>query len=153
MGGLVARGRVLAAGVAAAAALALTACGGGGAAETTPEGLTRVQVAFNPASQFAPMFAGMEQGIFARHGLELEIVPQTDVAAIVSGLASGQYDFGFATAVHLVTPAPTTSRWSPSPPRTASRPPRRRRRWGTRWSRARTRASPAPPTWAGARSP
>ncbi|GAA0906433.1 hypothetical protein GCM10009559_74860 [Pseudonocardia zijingensis] len=89
-----------------AVALLSAACGGGGSAggvgEPGADGATTVQVAFNPASQFAPMFVGMEKGIFAEHGLKLEIVPQTDIAAIISGLASGQYDFGFATAVHLV---------------------------------------------------
>ncbi|MEV1128762.1 ABC transporter substrate-binding protein [Agromyces sp. NPDC049794] len=60
-------------------------------------------VAINPSSQFAPMFYGMESGIFEEHGLELEIVPQTDVAAIVSGIASGTYDIGFATVVHVIT--------------------------------------------------
>lgn len=90
-----------------AAVLLAAACGGGGGSaggvgEPGEDGITTVQVAFNPASQFAPMFVGMERGIFAEHGLQLEIVPQTDIAAIISGLASRQYDFGFATAVHLV---------------------------------------------------
>jgi NitT/TauT family transport system substrate-binding protein len=86
--------------------LSVTACGGGssdaGVGAPGENGVTTVQVAFNPASQFAPMFVGMKEGIFASHGIQLEIVPQTDVAAIISGVASRQYDFGFATAVHLV---------------------------------------------------
>ena len=96
--------------VAAATALAvLTACGGGG---TTPEGgggddgapeKPSLTIAINPSTQFAPLYYGIEQGIFEEHGLELEVVPQTDIAAIVSGLASGTYDFGFATVVHVVT--------------------------------------------------
>jgi NitT/TauT family transport system substrate-binding protein len=49
------------------------------------------------------MFYGMDSGIFKDHGLELKVVPQTDVAAIVSGIASGSYDFGFATVVHVLT--------------------------------------------------
>lgn len=59
-------------------------------------------IAINPSSQFAPLYHGVESGIFEAHGLELEIVPQTDVAAIVSGIASGSYDFGFATVVHVI---------------------------------------------------
>ncbi|MGY1718647.1 ABC transporter substrate-binding protein [Blastococcus sp. SYSU DS0552] len=92
----------------AAVLLSLTACGGGdeggsdASGSTGSGGVTTVQVAFNPASQFAPLFLGMEDGIFEEHGLELELVPQTDIAAIISGLASGQYDFGFATVVHLI---------------------------------------------------
>ena len=30
-------------------------------------------------------------------------MPQTDIAAIVSGIASGTYDLGFATVVHVLT--------------------------------------------------
>lgn len=90
-----------------AALLGLTACGGdsddgGGSAAAAEGGVTTVTVGYNPASQFAPMFVGMDQGIFEEHGVELELVPQTDVAAIISGVASGQYDFGFATVVHVI---------------------------------------------------
>jgi NitT/TauT family transport system substrate-binding protein len=101
-------GRRLASVAAAGAAVLLTATGcgssdeGGSSAAADEGGLTTVTVSYNPASQFAPMFVGMEQGIFAEHGLELELVPQTDVAAIISGVASGQYDFGFATVVHVI---------------------------------------------------
>lgn len=66
------------------------------------DAVQKVTVAYNPAAQFAPMFVGMEAGIFKKHGLELDIVPQTDVASIVSGVASGQYNFGFATVVNVV---------------------------------------------------
>jgi NitT/TauT family transport system substrate-binding protein len=102
-------GRRLTSTVAAGAALLLTATGCGSSDEggstdtaTAEGGVTTVTVSYNPASQFAPMFVGMEQGIFEEHGVELELVPQTDVAAIISGVASGQYDFGFATVVHVI---------------------------------------------------
>lgn len=95
---------------AAATSLALlTACGGGGspeggenAADGEPE-KGSLTIAINPSTQFAPLYYGIQEGIFEEHGLELEVVPQTDIAAIVSGLASGTYDFGFATVVHVVT--------------------------------------------------
>lgn len=94
--------------VAAAAALALTGCaGGGGSGGSEADGGApekgKITVAINPSTQFAPMYYGIEQGIFEDHGLELEIVPQTDIAAIISGIASGQYDIGFATIVHVLT--------------------------------------------------
>lgn len=96
--------------VAAVASVALlTACGGGaspggdaGGDGGAPE-KAKLTVAINPSTQFAPFYYGIEEGIFADHGLELEVVPQTDIAAIVSGLASGSYDIGFATIVHVVT--------------------------------------------------
>lgn len=96
--------RRAAAAVAAVSALALAGCSGtaGSADGDGPEKDT-LTVAINPSSQFAPLFYGIETDIFADHGLELEIVPQTDIAAIISGIASGQYDVGFATVVHVVT--------------------------------------------------
>ena len=96
--------------VAAAATLAvLTACGGSAAPSGDPDEpagapeKSSLTIAINPSTQFAPLYYGIQEGIFEDHGLELEIVPQTDIAAIVSGLASGTYDFGFATVVHVVT--------------------------------------------------
>lgn len=95
---------------AAVAATILAACSSTSAPAGQPEESgdgppekASLTVAINPSSQFAPMFYGMESGIFEEHGLELEIVPQTDVAAIVSGIASGTYDLGFATVVHVIT--------------------------------------------------
>lgn len=94
--------------IAATAGLVLAACSGGPSANEPGDGdgapeRASITVAINPSSQFAPMFYGIESGIFEEHGLDLEVVPQTDVAAIVSGIASGQYDFGFATVVHVLT--------------------------------------------------
>lgn len=73
---------------------------GGGAAGSGET--KKITVATNPSAQTAPIYLGIQDGIFAKHGLEVELVPQTDVAAIISGVASGQYDFGFATVVHVL---------------------------------------------------
>jgi NitT/TauT family transport system substrate-binding protein len=103
------RRSILAAAALGASALLLAACSStpsadaGAASSSGGAGaVTTVTVAYNPAAQFAPMFVGMSAGIFAKHGLQLNIVPQTDVASIVSGVASGQYNFGFATVVNVV---------------------------------------------------
>lgn len=91
--------------VAAVASIALlAACSGGTdpADDGAPE-KPQLTVAINPSTQFAPLYYGLQEGIFDEYGLELEIVPQTDIAAIISGLASGTYDLGFATIVHVVT--------------------------------------------------
>lgn len=92
----------------AAAALLLSGCSASGSDSSSEGGeqasgeLTQVTLAINPSSQSAPLYYGLQEGIFADHGIDLEIVPQTDVAAIVSGVASGQYDFGFGTVVHVI---------------------------------------------------
>ncbi|MDO9397387.1 MAG: ABC transporter substrate-binding protein, partial [Herbiconiux sp.] len=79
-----------------------TDSGGGDATAGSSGETTKITVATNPSAQTAPLYLGMQDGIFAEHGLEVELVPQTDVAAIISGVASGQYDFGFATVVHVL---------------------------------------------------
>lgn len=99
--------RTAALAAAALMALSLAGCAGsaepaGGDATGAPE-KADLTIAINPSSQFAPLYYGIEEGIFEKHGLTLEITPQTDVASIVSGVASGTYDFGFATVVHVLT--------------------------------------------------
>lgn len=83
----------------------VTACSGGPGGDDAddPGEVHTVTLSTNPSTQSAPVFLGLEEGIFEDHGIDLEIVPQTDVAAIISGVASGQYDFGFATVVHIIT--------------------------------------------------
>lgn len=93
----------IAAALAAVLVVGVTGCASSTpAADSTDKPLTQITVSFNPASQDAPLFVGMDAGIFAKHGIIVQVVPQTDVAAIVSGVASGQYNFGFATAVHII---------------------------------------------------
>jgi NitT/TauT family transport system substrate-binding protein len=97
---------LLAAGALVAVTALLAGCAGSSDAGTDSDAgsaeLTKITVATNPSAQTAPIYLGIQDGIFAKHGLEVELVPQTDVAAIISGVASGQYDFGFATVVHVI---------------------------------------------------
>ncbi|TQL54029.1 ABC transporter substrate-binding protein [Subtercola boreus] len=103
---MMSRKKTLLAGVALLATTVLLAgCSGGsdgGSADAGSGGTKKITVATNPSAQTAPIYLGIQDGIFAKHGLEVELVPQTDVAAIISGVASGQYDFGFATVVHVI---------------------------------------------------
>ncbi|MCS5734776.1 ABC transporter substrate-binding protein [Herbiconiux daphne] len=102
------RKALLAGGALLAATALLAGCAGSSDATSTDGAAagggetTKITVATNPSSQTAPIYLGIQDGIFAKHGLEVELVPQTDVAAIISGVASGQYDFGFATVVHVI---------------------------------------------------
>jgi NitT/TauT family transport system substrate-binding protein len=86
------------------AAIALAGCTAGAPApsDDVPAEMTKITLSVNPIPQNASILLGIEQGIFADHGLDVEIVPQPDVSAIISGVASGQYQFGFVTVVGLI---------------------------------------------------
>jgi NitT/TauT family transport system substrate-binding protein len=64
--------------------------------------LTTVKVGVLPISALAPLYLGMERGIFERHGLELEPEVAQSGAAIVPAVISGQQQFGFANVVSLM---------------------------------------------------
>jgi len=103
--------RAVTAGLAGIATAALlTACSGGSAASTDskakmPSKMTTIKVAINPSAQFASLYYGVEQGIFTKHNLKLDIIPQPDIAQTVAGLASGTYDLGQTTPIHVVAAA------------------------------------------------
>lgn len=106
-----ARRRVLGAAV-AAGALLLAACGsnggespgagggatgGGGGGETTA-----VTVGVIPIVDVAPIYLGKEKGFFEEEGLELTLETAQGGAAIVPGVVSGQYQFGFSNTISLL---------------------------------------------------
>lgn len=92
-------------------ALTLTACGGdtseGGdqAQGSAPGGsgeLTPVTVGVLPIADTAPMYLGVEKGIFEEHGLDVELEVASGGAAVVPGVMSGDYQFGFSNAVSVM---------------------------------------------------
>ncbi|WP_161498910.1 ABC transporter substrate-binding protein [Cryobacterium aureum] len=91
--------------IAFVAALALAGCSptNPGAAETTADGgLTTVTLGLIPITDVAPIYLGIEQGIFADHGMELDIQLAQGGAAIVPAVVSGEYDFGYSNVVSLL---------------------------------------------------
>lgn len=79
----------------AALGLSLTAaaCGGSAGTATPPEGQNitlTVGVAESPSS--APLWLGMEKGIFERHGIQLEKAPAAHGATAIAQLINGQLD-------------------------------------------------------------
>ncbi|MDI3330224.1 MAG: ABC transporter substrate-binding protein [Micrococcus sp.] len=105
--------------VSAAALLALTACGSGspsgGGATTAPatEGtagaeasgggeLTPVEVGVIPIVDVAPIYLGVEEGIFEKHGLDVTLTLAQGGAAIVPAVQSGKMEFGFSNVTSLV---------------------------------------------------
>jgi NitT/TauT family transport system substrate-binding protein len=103
--------------VGAAALLALTACGsgspsGGGTTASATEGtagtetsgagdLTPVEVGVIPIVDVAPIYLGVEEGIFEKHGLDVTLTLAQGGAAIVPAVQSGNMEFGFSNVTSL----------------------------------------------------
>jgi NitT/TauT family transport system substrate-binding protein len=92
-------------------ALVLTGCGGGGSGgQDTGSGatggasgeLTPVSVGAIPIVDVAPLYLGVEQGIFADHGLQVEPFLAQGGAAIVPAVVTGQAQFGFSNITSLL---------------------------------------------------
>jgi NitT/TauT family transport system substrate-binding protein len=85
-------------------AAALTACGGSTAtpnqaASGTPD---QVKVGVIPIVDVAPIYLGKAQGFFAKRNIDLSMQLAQGGAAIVPGVVSGQYQFGFSNVVSLL---------------------------------------------------
>lgn len=86
-------------GALAASLLVLSGCTDSGAApsptgSTTEETeLTTVRVAALPISETGALWAAVEEGIFAEHGLDIEIVPAQGGAQAIPALLSGDIQF------------------------------------------------------------
>jgi NitT/TauT family transport system substrate-binding protein len=102
--------RLLVAGTAAAALLA--ACGGGGSsgqpgatasAGGTAAGKTEaITVGVIPIIDVAPIYLGVEKGFFSDRGLDVKLESGQGGAAIVPGVVSGQFQFGFSNVTSLL---------------------------------------------------
>jgi NitT/TauT family transport system substrate-binding protein len=56
-------------------------------------GLRQVRVAALPIAETAALWAGISQGIFTRHGLEVKVLPAQGGALAIPALAKGDLDF------------------------------------------------------------
>ncbi|WNV86155.1 ABC transporter substrate-binding protein [Umezawaea sp. Da 62-37] len=86
--------------VAVAAALLVGACGSGGG--PTSGGTTEVTVGVIPIVDVAPVYLGIKQGFFTAEGLDVKLETAQGGAAIVPGVVSGQYQFGFSNTTSLL---------------------------------------------------
>jgi NitT/TauT family transport system substrate-binding protein len=91
-----------------AAALVLAACSTPSSA--APEGsasargeLTAVTVGVIPIVDVAPIYLGVQTGIFEDHGLDVTLELAEGGAAIVPAVADGEYQFGFSNVTSLLT--------------------------------------------------
>ncbi|MBT2416505.1 ABC transporter substrate-binding protein [Streptomyces sp. ISL-22] len=86
--------------------LVATACGSsdGGSPEAgaSSGGVTTVELGLIPIVDVAPLYLGQKKGFFEKRGLKLEFTTAQGGAAIVPGVASGQFQFGFSNVTSLM---------------------------------------------------
>lgn len=64
--------------------------------------LTAVTVGVIPIVDVAPIYLGQQKGFFKDRGIELTMRTASGGAAIIPGVASGQFDFGFSNVTSLM---------------------------------------------------
>ncbi|MEU6201174.1 ABC transporter substrate-binding protein [Streptomyces sp. NPDC047061] len=85
--------------------LATAACGSSGSASSTSTssgGTTTVKVGIIPIVDVAPLYLGQKEGFFSKRGLKLSMTLAQGGAAIVPGVTSGQFQFGFSNMTSLM---------------------------------------------------
>jgi NitT/TauT family transport system substrate-binding protein len=89
--------------VTAALLLAVAGCGSSG--DNSPPasgGTTQVKVGIIPILDVAPIYLGKQKGFFPSRGMELTLESGQGGAAIVPGVVSGQFQFGFSNVTSLL---------------------------------------------------
>lgn len=94
-------------GLTATAVLAAAACGSSDSTDgedtsSGSGGTTTVTVGVIPIVDVAPVYLGQEKGFYRERGLKLDLVTAQGGAAIVPGVVSGQYQFGFSNVTSLM---------------------------------------------------
>ncbi|WBB75923.1 ABC transporter substrate-binding protein [Micromonospora sp. WMMD1128] len=88
--------KVMALGLIAATAIALTGCTDSDAPPPSDQGsgeLRQVRVAALPITETAALWGGIKAGIFAAHGLKVEVLPAQGGAQAIPALTNGDIDF------------------------------------------------------------
>ena len=88
--------------VAAAAGCGSSSSGGGGSESSSGGGVTQVKVGVIPIVDVAPLYLGQKKGFFSKRGIDLKMVTAQGGAAIVPGVVSGQFQFGFSNVTSLM---------------------------------------------------
>jgi NitT/TauT family transport system substrate-binding protein len=98
--------RALTTAVTGAAALLVAACGGSGGtaapASGSSGGADKVTVGVIPIVDVAPIYLGIQQGFFSDRNLDVTMESGQGGAAIVPGVVSGQFQFGFSNVTSLI---------------------------------------------------
>jgi len=86
-------------------ALALTACSsqsGSSAGGGDGGGLRKVTVGVLPVVECAPLYLGIRQGIFRKHGLDITPQQFAGGSAVMPAVIAGQVQFGFSNVISLL---------------------------------------------------
>ncbi|MGP4048689.1 ABC transporter substrate-binding protein [Streptomyces sp. 2A115] len=76
-----------------------------GSSDSSPAGdskTTQVKVGIIPIVDVAPLYLGQKKGFFSSRGIELEMVSAQGGAAIIPGVVSDQFQFGFSNTTSLM---------------------------------------------------
>lgn len=84
-------------------ALLLVACGGPGSTDVGSGEEVTLTLNWYPYGEHAPLYYGVEKGIFAKHGIKLKIQPGQGSGKTVQAVGGGQTDFGWADTAALMT--------------------------------------------------
>ncbi|MER5923783.1 ABC transporter substrate-binding protein [Streptomyces mirabilis] len=86
------------------AASACGSSGGGGASvkNASSGGTSTVKVGVIPIVDVAPLYLGQQKGFYGKRGLKLSMTTAQGGAAIVPGVVSGQFQFGFSNMTSLM---------------------------------------------------
>ncbi|WP_432144775.1 ABC transporter substrate-binding protein [Streptomyces sp. bgisy084] len=93
--------------IAATTVVATAGCGAstsssGGSAPADGSGTTQVKVGIIPIVDVAPLYLGEKQGFFSSRGIKLTVESAQGGAAIVPGVVSAQFQFGFSNVTSLM---------------------------------------------------
>ncbi|MFJ8596341.1 ABC transporter substrate-binding protein [Streptomyces sp. NPDC093598] len=93
--------------IAAVTFTAATGCGSsssatGGSSPSDGGKTTQVKVGVIPIVDVAPLYLGEKKGFFSSRGIELELVTAQGGAAIIPGVVSGEFQFGFSNVTSLM---------------------------------------------------
>lgn len=89
--------------LAALSLLAVAACGSDGSSgDGSASGMKDVTVGVIPIVDVAPIYLGKEKGFFKDHGINLSLESGQGGAAIVPGVVSGDFEFGFSNVTSLM---------------------------------------------------
>ncbi|KUO07529.1 ABC transporter substrate-binding protein, partial [Streptomyces dysideae] len=74
----------------------------GGSSSAGGEKTTQVKVGIIPIVDVAPLYLGQKKGFFSSRGIDLKMETAQGGAAIIPGVVSGQFQFGFSNVTSLM---------------------------------------------------